>query len=299
MRATSPLRYPGGKTGLTDFTAQLLKLNRLERGHYVEPFAGGCGLALSLLYGGFVAEIHVNDLDPSIWSFWHSVLNDTADLIEKIVETPVNIDEWHRQREIYRMQKISDPLELGFSAFFLNRTNRSGIIKGGGVIGGLDQSGSYKLDCRYNIDDLCRRIKRVARYKSRIHLTQLDAVHFLSDCAGLPQRSLLFIDPPYFKKGPGLYSSYYKPQDHEILSRAVLSCGKPWIVTYDDVPEIRALYRGHRQLSFDIRYSLHSKRLGTEIFIASKGMKLPAGGGETQRVRVPSQPPASHIGDTA
>jgi len=287
MRTSSPLRYPGGKSCLLDLTSKIMRLNGLERGHYAEPFAGGCGLALSLLYSGLVAEIHINDLDPAIWAFWKSVLDDTDALIAKIVETPVTVDEWHIQREIHRRQSLHDPLALGFSAFFLNRTNRSGIIKGGGVIGGLDQSGNYKIDCRYNIDDLARRIRRVARYKDRIHLTNCDATDFLANCSDLPTNSLLFIDPPYFKKGPGLYTSFYKPADHALLAEQVLQLTSPWIVTYDDVPQIRGLYRARRQFCFDIHYSLQEKRMGTELLIASKGLKVP----EAARDRQVNHPP--------
>lgn len=260
---------------MMDLTSNIMRLNGLERGHYAEPFAGGCGLALSLLYSGLVAEIHINDLDPAIWSFWHSVLNDTDALVAKVQETPVTIDEWMRQREINRNAVADNSLELGFSAFFLNRTNRSGIIKGGGVIGGLDQTGNYKIDCRFNVDDLVKRMRRVARYQDRIHLTNQDAVEFLRDCSNLPKNSLLFIDPPYFKKGPGLYTSFYKPEDHAILADNVLDLNSPWIVTYDDVSQIRDLYRDRRQFCFDINYSLQEKRTGTELLIASKGLRMP------------------------
>lgn len=260
---------------MLDLTASLLRMNNLERGHYAEPYAGGCGLALALLYGGHVSDIHINDIDPAIWSFWHCVLNDFDAFAEKVRSTPVTIEEWLKQRELYRSD-CSDPMVLGFSAFFLNRTNRSGIIKAAGVIGGLGQTGNYKLDCRYNHDDLLRRMARIRKYRDRIHLTNLDALAFLKRCPEiLPADSLLFIDPPYYKKGPGLYTSFYRPDDHERVAEAVQSVDLPWVVTYDDVPEIRRLYRARRQFSFDINYSLHEKRVGSELLIASKGLKLP------------------------
>src|ERR1019366_3718179 len=166
-RVVSPLRYPGGKTCLYALAATILRENELERGHYVEPYAGGCGLALSLLYGGHVADIHINDIDPAIWAFWHCVLNETDALVALVTKTPVTIEEWLKQRDIHRARDAGNTLRLGFSAFFLNRTNRSGIIKGGGVIGGLNQDGNYKIDCRYNTDDLVRRIMRVKKYRDR------------------------------------------------------------------------------------------------------------------------------------
>ncbi|MBD0865950.1 MAG: DNA adenine methylase, partial [Rhodobacteraceae bacterium] len=175
-RIPSPLRYPGGKTSLYPLVWQILQLNRLCRRHYVEPYAGGCGLALALLYGGHVSDIHINDIDRSIWAFWHSVLENTDEFAQLIRTAPLTIDEWHRQREVHSRNDGSNPLALGFAAFFLNRTNRSGIIGKAGVIGGWDQSGPYKIDCRFNREDLERRVRRVAKYSSRIHLTCLDAL---------------------------------------------------------------------------------------------------------------------------
>ncbi|SED93205.1 DNA adenine methylase [Rhizobiales bacterium GAS188] len=273
---TSPLRYPGGKACLFELVSTILRINRLERGHYVEPYAGGCGLALELLFGGHVADLHINDIDPSIWAFWHSALEDTDALAEKIHRTPITIPEWRKQREKYRAQDIGDPLGLGFSAFFLNRTNRSGIIKGAGVIGGLEQNGNYKLDCRFNKPDLIRRILRIKKYRDRIHLTRLDALEFLRGPGKkLPTNSFMFIDPPYFRKGSELYTSFYKDKDHQDLAKQILKLKSPWVITYDDDLAIRMLYRNHRQFSFDINYSLQEKRVGAELLISSKGLRLP------------------------
>lgn len=274
-RPHSPLRYPGGKSCLKPLISRLIKDNRLERCHYVEPYAGGCGLALALLFEGFVSDIHINDIDPSVWCFWHSVLEHNAELIEKIRTTEVNVSEWRRQREIQLAEDRSNPVTLGFAAFFLNRTNRSGIVKGAGVIGGLEQKGNYKIDCRFNKDELIRRIKRINKYRSRIHLTNQDAIDFMSESESLPAKSLLCIDPPYFNKGSSLYTSFYNPEDHAKVADAVLGLKHPWVVTYDDADQIRGLYKGRRQFIFDINYSLQTKRVGTELLIASKGLRLP------------------------
>jgi DNA adenine methylase len=276
-RTASPLRYPGGKSTLLSLTASILRTNGLERIDYAEPYAGGCGLALSLLYGGHVSDIHINDIDAGIWAFWKCVLDQTDELAELIMQAPVTVDEWHRQREIHQATDRSDRLALGFSTFFLNRTNRSGIIKGGGVIGGLEQTGNYKIDCRFNRENLVDRIRRVKKYRSQIHLTNFDALTFLRRCkTRLPEYTFYCIDPPYFKKGSSLYTSFYKENDHADLAETVLEMESPWIVTYDDVPQIRGLYRDRRQYSFDINYSVQTKRIGTELLIASKGLKVPA-----------------------
>lgn len=276
-RATSPLRYPGGKSCLYPLVSKILKVNRLERRHYAEPFAGGCGLALTLLYGGHVSDVHINDIDASIWAFWKSVLDYPDELIYRIRKTPVSVEEWHAQREIHLSMQEDDPVSLGFATFYLNRTNRSGIIKKAGVIGGLDQSGPYKIDCRFNREDLERRVKRIAKYRSRIHLSRRDALAFIQDTsANLPSTTFYCIDPPYFSKGQALYTSFYDPSDHAILASSILKLDSPWVVTYDNAPAISKLYKDRRQYEFDINYSIETKRRGTELLIAAKGLRLPS-----------------------
>lgn len=272
----SPLRYPGGKTSLQNRMVELLQLNRLQYGHYAEPYAGGCGLALALLYRGFVSDIHINDIDLSIWSFWHSILNDTEEFVELISATEITIDEWHRQREIQSDQINASTVTLGFSTFFLNRTNRSGIIKNAGVIGGYNQTGNYKLDCRFNKDNLIKRIQRVARYRDRIHLHQLDAIDFLDHVENrLPETTFCYIDPPYFNKGSSLYTSFYGKEDHAAVANRVLRLSCPWIITYDQADTIRKLYRSRRQFNLSLNYSVQEKRLASELLIASKGLRIP------------------------
>lgn len=275
-RSNSPLRYPGGKTCLYPLAAQILRLNKLERGSYAEPYAGGAGLALTLLFEGHVGEIHLNDIDRSVWAFWDSSLNRTDELVALIRDTPVSIDQWHYRRSVCLNPDDFDDLTLGFSTFFLNRTNRSGIVKGAGVIGGLNQEGNYKIDCRFNREELARRVLRIAKYKSRIHLHRLDALDFMIQMdAQLPERSFFCIDPPYFNKGSSLYTSFYNPDDHAAVSQAVLGLDRPWILTYDNTPEISHLYKARRQFGFDVNYSVQTKRVGTELLVASKGLKMP------------------------
>jgi DNA adenine methylase len=255
--------------------SRILRGNKLERGHYAEPYAGGCGLALSLLFSGFVSDIHVNDIDLSIWSFWHSVLNDTERFVKLVERTPVTIQEWKRQRRIIRSSE-DDPMRLGFAAFFLNRTNRSGIIKRGGVIGGLEQDGDYPIDCRFNKVELARRIRRIAKYRGRINLYRKDAIKFIDYVEkNLPPQTFLCIDPPYFHKGSRLYTSFYKRLDHEKVADRILRLKLPWILTYDYCDEIHDLYVDRRQYQFSLNYSAHVKRLATELLIASKGLRIP------------------------
>jgi DNA adenine methylase len=171
------------------------------------------------------------------------------------------------------------------------------VIGSGGLIGGLDQTGNYLMDCRFNREDLAHRIERVARYADRIHLTNLDGLKFLDRCeAELPPNSLLFIDPPYFKKGPELYTNSYKPDDHAKLAAKVICLDRPWVVTYDDVAEVRQLYRDRRQFGFGINYSLNEKRVGAELLVVSKGLRVPETAKATQVNRPQYRTPVLVLG---
>lgn len=272
----SPLRYPGGKRRLSNFIKALLISNELDRVHYVEPYAGGAAVALALLFNEYADHIHINDLSRSLYAFWFSVVNDTEALCTRIKETEVSISEWHRQRAIQKDLCEAPLLDLAFSTFFLNRTNRSGILTGG-VIGGQHQNGEFKLNARYNSKDLIDRIKRVAHYRNRINVYNLDAVEFIKQIDHMiPPNSFLFLDPPYFATGKDLYQNNYRFEDHVRVAKTVASLNHhEWIVTYDHSPEIVQLYRQFRTRVYSLRYSAANRYSGSEVMIMSDGLTLP------------------------
>ncbi|ROH86104.1 DNA adenine methylase [Pseudomethylobacillus aquaticus] len=271
----SPLRYPGGKTQLFPLLRDIIIENDLRKCVYAEPFAGGSGLGLELLFSGWAAELWINDLDPAIYAFWNSVLNQPEDLCKLIDSTGINLKEWQSQRNILSNPDAYDPLQLGFATLYLNRTNRSGILKGG-VIGGLSQAGNYKLDCRFNKADICRKIRRIAIHKSVIKLSNLDASECLSYWDSvLPERSLINIDPPYYEQGQALYLNHFQPEDHTSLSTVILSLGQRWMLTYDDVPSIEELYKGHPTYRNSLLYSAQVKRKANELVVFSTKLRVP------------------------
>lgn len=277
MNHASPLRYPGGKAKLTPFFKRLLELNRLCDGHYAEAYAGGSGLALSLLYAEYVRYVHINDLDRAVYAFWHSVLARTDDFCRLIERRPLNPDEWRRQRRIVESKNDADLFELGFAAFYLNRTSRSGIIASGGMIGGNKQRGQWKLDARFNRAALVERVRRVASYKRRITLTRLDAIDFLCTMAiELPDNSLTYLDPPYFVKGQRrLYADFYKVGDHADVADTLAAFPHRWVVSYDYAPEILTLYQNYGCFVYDLRYSAQDRYDGAETIFFSPDLKVP------------------------
>ncbi len=273
----SPLRYPGGKGRLTKYVKAIFEENALLDGHYVEPYAGGAAVGLGLLFHEYVSCIHINDLNRSIYAFWHSLLNETERLCRLIATTPITMRSWNRQKYVQLHPDQFDMLSLGFSTFFLNRTNRSGIISGG-VIGGKSQTGPWRLDARFNHKDLISRIEQIADYKRRIHLYNLDAADLITKVLpSIPTKSLVYLDPPYYVKGAGLYDSYYKHEDHVKLSKLVPRYIKhqKWIVSYDNVPEVRRLYRSYRHRTYDLNYSAGERYRGTEIMFFCDSLEIP------------------------
>lgn len=275
----SPLRYPGGKTSITRFIADLASVNDLNGGTYIELYAGGAGAALNLLFNDVFDQIHINDFDYRIYSMWYSILNQTEEFIELVRKTPVTIEEWHIQKKQYEKGRNLDSLNLGFATFFLNRTNRSGIIFKAGPIGGLKQKGNYLIDARYNKDGLISRIEKISNYKNKITLTNLDAIQVIDELNNFyadNDNTFFYLDPPYYNKGQKLYLNNYNHYDHSQLSRKInlLDNTVNWLISYDNVSEIRTLYENFRLSSFDLNYSLQEKRLGSELFIFSNNLQL-------------------------
>ncbi|MCT9812402.1 DNA adenine methylase [Acidovorax sp. Be4] len=271
----SPLRYPGGKTQLTPFVLDLLRANGLLRGVYAEPFAGGAGIAWRLLLNGDAAEVWLNDIDPAIYAFWYAVVHEPDPLCERIIKTEITMTEWERQRIVLK-DSNSNTQDLAFATLFLNRTNRSGIIKGG-VIGGKAQNGNYKLDCRFNREDLIRKIQRIHVYRDAIKLTRLDAENCLQEWdKTLPKKSLINIDPPYYAQGRDLYLSFYHPEDHTRLAKLIRSLNCKWMLTYDDTPEIEKLYKGLPSYRKGLTYYAQVKRKASEFLVLSKKLIAPA-----------------------
>lgn len=273
---TSPLRYPGGKGMLTNFMKLVVSHNDLLDGHYGEIYAGGAGIAWPLLFEEYVRHVHINDLNKPVFAFWKCVLEKTDELCGFIHDTPVTIKEWIRQKAIQADPENHSWLELGFSTFFLNRTNRSGIINGG-VIGGKAQNGKWKLSARFNKADLIARIQCIARYTKRISIYNHDAANFIRHILPfLPGKALVYLDPPYYVKGQGLYEDHYLHEDHAKIARLVSKRIKQlWIVSYDNTPEIVRLYGNYRNMRYDLSYSAQGRYSGSEIMFFSNNLAIP------------------------
>lgn len=254
----SPLRYPGGKAPLAGFFESTIKELELDKPTYIEPYAGGAGAGLELLLKGVVDTVVINDLDPAIHACWRAMVKDPDAFLTLMDRTPLTIDEWKNQREIYRRRHNSDvsPLELGFATFYLNRTSRSGVL-GAGVIGGFKQAGDYKIDARFKKDVLRLRIEKIAELSGKIRVTKQDGAARLREY--LPKENVFaYVDPPYVEKGSSLYMSAFKEEDHRALAEVLNShANTNWILTYDVADLIRSLYKARDVSEFRLLYSAH------------------------------------------
>lgn len=272
----SLLRYPGGKSYLYGTLRSIVRDNGLTSGTYVEPYAGGAGAALGLLITGQVSRIALNDLDPAIYAFWNAVVRAPESFADRIRDARLDVTEWEKQRSIYQNADRDDHLELGFATFYLNRTNRSGALNGG-PIGGKKQTGNYKIDARFNKDGLLERLRLIALHAGRISVTNRDGRELIAEYAG-QNNVLIYADPPYFEKAGSLYLNSFTPADHAALANCLNNLSdENWVLTYDNVPQVAALYPERRQQLVSLNYSAHRVMKALEIMILSDSLGGPPG----------------------
>ncbi len=275
MNFASPLRYPGGKVAMAGMLAEIRKQNAVAGFAQAEPFAGGAGASLTLLYSELAPEVLINDADPAMHDLWWALTHRSKEFGEVLSRTRASMAEWRRQRELYRRRRTGR-VQRGFAAFYLNRCNRSGIIMNGGPIGGLEQTGEWKIGARFNRESLLERCRKIGEYSDRIKVSGLDGIAFIDSID--TKDTFLFIDPPYYHKGPLLYLNGLDEAYHKALAQKLkgLPNDAAWVLTYDDCPEIRALYRDWATVRpFTLRYTAYERKLGKEVLIAPRWMKLP------------------------
>ncbi|GAB3087674.1 DNA adenine methylase [Corynebacterium aquatimens] len=273
----SPLRYPGSKGQISGNIQALIEEYPETIETYFEPFCGGAAVALELLLEGIVGRVWLNDADPGIYSFWKAIVTETERFCAKLQTVPLNVEEWNHWKSISD-QAIDDEydFDLGFANFYLNRTNHSGVIRGG-LIGGRSQTGKYKMDCRFNREALTDLIERIADQKDRIIITGFDGVKLLGSASeefGIENDStFVFVDPPYVKKADRLYMNHFKLTDHYKLGEVLYeSSFTNWLLTYDDDALVREIYAGHTNWDLKIGYSAHKKRNATEVLVSAPAL---------------------------
>ena len=278
MKLLSPLRYPGGKAGLSPFLTDVMDLNDIRGVEYFEPYAGGAGAALGLLAEGVVRRISINDADFRIYAFWHTVLNEPTWFVDRIMAAKLDLREWKEVRETCLFPSGKNMRDVGFAAFYMNRCNRSGVLNSG-PIGGYEQAGEWRLDVRFTKPALAERVLEIAKLREQIEVCNLDAVVFLKERlpSGIGRKnSFVYLDPPYVEKGQRLYLNAYEPEDHGAIAKYIAQQKVlPWVMSYDDTELVKHLYKNQQIALLPINYSLQEKRATNELVIAPHRVRLP------------------------
>lgn len=271
----SPLRYPGGKALMAPFIAEILTVNNMHNVRYIEPYAGGAGAALNLLLSNAVDTIQINDANVGIFSFWYYLLSEPNRFIDYVERMPISIEQWQIEHKIV-LDENTPSLELGVATFYLSRTNRSGVISAGPIGGNSlekQAKAEYKIDCRFNRKELIARLRTIVSYKDRIIVTQEDALKLLKKLD--PLNAFVYLDPPYYVKGKSLYMNHYHCAEHKELSDLLYNAQFPWLLSYDDVNEIRSMYRMLELYNFQLPYTVNRVKKGMELMTHSRDIKLP------------------------
>ncbi|MTD46691.1 DNA adenine methylase [Conexibacter sp. W3-3-2] len=270
----SPLRYPGGKARLAPYLARVLASQTMTVDTYCEPYAGGAGAGLHLLADGHVDKLIINDLNPGIAAFWRSVFFDTDRFIKLVEHCAVDIETWHSQRAIYLAPDGQDDLSLGFATFYLNRTNRSGILSAR-PIGGLEQTGNWLIDARFNKPDLINRLRTLKTLAPHVDVRQERAIDLIRTLNRRTRPVLLYVDPPYVVPGEELYMTDHSWSEHQKLAQVLTKSPHPWLLSYDADDRTRDLYRDFRCLRFGISHTAQVQKVGREFMFFGRGLRVP------------------------
>jgi len=272
----TPLRYPGGKQRLAPFLVEVLAENRAVDWNYVEPYAGGAGAAMELLLNNRVGHVYLNDSSFPIYAFWKALRDNPEHFCRRISRASLNLVTWKKHREVLRSPHEHTIEDVGFSTFYLNRCNHSGVLTAG-VIGGLKQDGPWRIDARFPRNQLIQRVEAIAQYRDRITLSNIDAETFLGNkVSRLSKNTLIYCDPPYFARAKRLYLNIYEPADHQRLAHFMQTqVSQNWLVSYDNHPTILRAYSKRRTFCYSLQYSAMKVYAGREVFVFSDRLKIP------------------------
>lgn len=254
----SPLRYPGAKRRLAHYVQEVIRLNGLAPKLFVEPFAGGASVALQLLQDGLVDKVALGEKDTLVASFWKTVFSEPDWLIGQLERVTVNLETWDR----FRSRIPPTRRERALACIFLNRTSFSGILAPtSGPLGGRRQASKYKIDCRFPVATLAKRIRQCAALGDRVlfvHRGDWAATLRRAESEGLDDGDVFFyFDPPFYRNAERLYRCYFSDDEHRALHERATSLRHPWLMSYDPATFIIDLYNsnGDGPKHVDLLYS--------------------------------------------
>ncbi|HLG61740.1 MAG TPA: DNA adenine methylase [Ktedonosporobacter sp.] len=252
----SPFRYPGGKTWivprirlwLSPLVRRAFGLTPIRPSLLLEPFVGGGSVSLAAATEHLVDHTIMVELDQDVAAVWQTILDEKqwqwlAHKIETFDLTTENVKTYFARTNLSLQERA-------FKTILRNRVNRGGIIAPGAGLLKAGENGKG-LKSRWYPLTLKKRIQHIAEIRERITFIQGDGIAFLRQYARRPD-TIFFIDPPYTfagkKAGSRLYT--HSEIDHEKLFEVVNTLQGDFLMTYDNVEDIRQIAR---QYNFDMQ----------------------------------------------
>ncbi len=268
-RFRSPLRYPGGKQRAIDQIANLFPESARE---FREPLVGGGSVFFYARSTQFASKYWINDKFSELHAFWRAVQNEEicARLMRELEalrasfgDDPEKIKKYFLQA---RQEKTADRYRAAFLFFFFNRVTFSGTTRAGGFSSAASLS-------RFTASSI-QRLATLPQALEGVEITNLD----FEDVIQKPGRGVfIFLDPPYFKASR-LYGrgGILHEFDHARLARSLKETPKhKFLITYDDCPEIRKLYKWANIQDWQMQYGMNNcnlkkeSKIGAELFISN------------------------------
>ena len=276
--SVTPLRYPGGKTWLLDYVKAFARFHKLSSTTIVEPYGGSASISVGLIRSQLVTDATVCERDPLIVAFWNVAIHRNEELIEYLSSLEINMETWYGLRRYLDLEKtnLQNELEAAGAFLFFNRTNYSGIIKGG-PLGGKKQLSKYKLNCRFNKGRIADKIRSLKALEDKLKIIQIDGLEYMKNHAlQSPDNVFFYVDPPYYGAGKDLYRFYFTDFDHQQLSAFLTGTEIPWLLSYDDAEFIRNLYQKKSNLPVYTDYQSGHLRRGVKELLISNYVIPPA-----------------------
>jgi DNA adenine methylase len=229
------LRYPGGKSRgpLSNKIVQKVT-ERYTGGIFGEVFFGGGGITFKLLRAKAVDRVLINDYDRSIAMLWTEVIRNPDRLGRAVRGFKPTVAAF-----VAAKAKLLAETGTPLDALVVNKLSHGGRGVCAGPQGGFEQHGKYKIDCRWNPNALvtgiaaCCDLLRGRAVDNKCHQHDFQQV--------IEGAAFNYIDPPYWDVGDGLYRCFFTEADHLRLFYA-LNNKTNWLLSYNNVPEVKNLY---------------------------------------------------------
>jgi DNA adenine methylase len=238
VKQRSPFRYPGGKTWLVPDVTLWLSRKHRKAGHFVELFAGGGIVGLTVAAEGLADHVTMIELDPDVASVWHTIFSDDAEWLARRI-LAFDLTSEHLQETL--SQPTATTREKAFQTILKNRTYHGGILAPGSAPLKSGENGKG-IASRWYPTTLARRIRNLIPLRDRITFIEGDALAYLED--HLDDKAItFFIDPPYTAPGKSAGKRLYRffDIDHARLFDLCKATSADFMMTYDDAESVRVM----------------------------------------------------------